>query len=327
MNHTENKDKDKQTRLHRILTATAAMYGLLGAIVAALSGQLGALILIGIAVLVAVGLFARDEIWTPKSLQLRNPRPYTDLAKESSGRLRTNLLIVIMLIALGVWIHSWLTAPGPSRFAAAPTYSGNAQSQANNGQQPRPLSRSQVNIPMNGNGPGATGGTLDVISGSGDFSGISSTNKTVNTSPSKVLRGSVTLRALNLGPSFAVAPLIYTPSWGDPSRSWRLINNWIPSGQSDQIANLSLVAPEIPGVYHVIFAFEWEIGGDHVASGTNYPLGADRWNDGHDIASLSSDKILQAQETGYTSMDWLYGSGYSHQFVPVDAITLVVNSS
>jgi hypothetical protein len=189
---------------------------------------------------------------------------------------------------------------------------------------PQVFPAAQEKIPMNGSGPGATGGKLQVIGGTGDFAAISATNKTLKTSPGKALRGTVTLRALNLGPSFAVAPLIYTPSWGDPSASWRAINDWIRSGATDQVASLSLAAPENPGVYHIIFVFQWEKGGDHVASGTNYVLGAGRWNEGHNITSLSEGKLAEAQAKGYTTATWLYGNGYSQVYVPADAVTLVV---
>jgi hypothetical protein len=181
-------------------------------------------------------------------------------------------------------------------------------------------------IPMNGCQPGATGGRLQVIAGLGDFAAISTTNKTLNVPPGAPLNGTIKLAVLNLGPPTAVAPLIYTPSWGDHGSSWRLVQNWLPSGTSDQAAQVSLQAPEAPGVYHIIFAFAWEIGGDHVASATNWGTRTDRWNEGHDIAELNAGQLAEAQLKGYLSIDWYFGTGYSHQYIPVDAVTLVVRA-
>ncbi|MGO8866050.1 MAG: hypothetical protein ACLQME_06060 [Alphaproteobacteria bacterium] len=181
-------------------------------------------------------------------------------------------------------------------------------------------------IPMNGCQPGATGGQLQVIAGRGDFAVISTTNKTLNVPPGAALNGTIKLAALNLGPPTAVAPLIYTPSWGDHSSSWRLVQNWLPSGKSDQAAQVSLQAPEAPGVYHIIFAFAWEIGGDHVASATNWGTRTDRWNEGHDIAELNASQLAEAQLKGYILINWYFGPGNTRQYVPVDAVTLVVGT-
>ncbi|HUI19135.1 MAG TPA: caspase family protein [Alphaproteobacteria bacterium] len=181
-------------------------------------------------------------------------------------------------------------------------------------------------ISMNGCQPGATGGRLHVIAGRGDFAAISMTNKTLNVPPGAALNGTIRLDALNLGPPDAVAPLIYTPSWGDHSSSWRLVQNWLPSGESDQTARVSLQVPGVPGVYHIIFAFAWEIGGDHVASATNWSTRTNRWNDGHNIAELDASQLAEAQLKGYISTDWYFGTGYSHQYIPVDALTLVVGA-
>ncbi len=212
--------------------------------------------------------------------------------------------------------------PGKTQIQAPPPPSPPTAQQG----QPVVAGCSQNGIPMNSCKSSATGGKLQLISGNGDFVGISATNKTLNVLPGTVLSGTIMLRALNLGPPSAVAPLIYTPSWGDPANSWRLIQNWIRSGQSDQNIQIKLQVPNVPGTYHIVFAFQWEIGGDHVASATNWDTGMDRWNNGNGIAALSDGQLVEAQAKGYTSVNWLYKDGYKHQYVPVDAITLVVQN-
>jgi serine/threonine protein kinase len=185
-------------------------------------------------------------------------------------------------------------------------------------------------IPRNGNG--GTGGTLKITSGSGDFNSVSSANKTLTVAPGVNLNGTIELQALNLGVSGAIAPLIWTPSWGDHSNSWRQINAWIPTGQSAQQAQVSFTAPTTPGTYHIMFAFAWEKRGDQVASGSNWALGSARWNDGNDIAELSAAQISEAQLKGYTEDNWLAVAGdgsphYMHQYTPADALTLIVAGS
>jgi serine/threonine protein kinase len=178
---------------------------------------------------------------------------------------------------------------------------------------------------------GGTGGQIRISSGTGSFTSVSDANNKLNVSPGATLNGTIQLSVLNLGPSDAVAPLIYTPSWGDHSSSWRLIKDWIPTGQSEQQAQVSLVAPNTPGVYHILFAVCWEIGGDHVASATTWGLGKDTWNDGNDIAEFSAAQLSSAQLNGWTTNSEMYGPDSSHsttwyqeRYYPADAITVVV---
>ena len=92
-------------------------------------------------------------------------------------------------------------------------------------------------------------------------------------------------------------------------------------------AQVSLTAPTEPGAYHVIFAFAWERKGDQVASASNWALGHDVWNDGNDIARVNDAQLAEAQASGYTSINWLGTSGYSSQYVPVDALTIEVTAN
>jgi hypothetical protein len=169
-------------------------------------------------------------------------------------------------------------------------------------------------------------GSLRILSGTDSFSSVSGSNKILVVSSGAMVSGTIRLQALNSGKPDAVAPLIYTPSWGDSSSSWRLINRWVPTGQSQQTAQVSFVSPATPGLYYIIFAFQWEIGGDHVASATNWPLGADRWGDGNDLATLSVAQITEAQAHGETTANWLVGNpaSYKLEHLPADVITLVV---
>ena len=82
------------------------------------------------------------------------------------------------------------------------------------------------------------GSTLWISAGSGTFSSISKTSLTINVAPGQILSGSITLQANNNFPSDAIIPLIGTPSWGDQTTSWWLINSWLTTGTSYQTTNV-----------------------------------------------------------------------------------------
>jgi hypothetical protein len=189
---------------------------------------------------------------------------------------------------------------------------------------------------------GGTGGQIRILSGTGNFASVSDANNTLNVSPGAALNGTVQLSVLNLCPAAnnAVAPLIYTPSWGEHSNSWRQINAWVPSGQSQQQAQISLTAPTAPGTYYIIFAVSWEVGGDHVASGTTWSIGKDLgygwvntydiWNDGHDLADFNAAQLSSAQSNGWAYVNVLSSVSpkqYTQRPMPADAITLVVSAN
>ncbi|MCL4513614.1 MAG: PKD domain-containing protein [Candidatus Eremiobacteraeota bacterium] len=168
--------------------------------------------------------------------------------------------------------------------------------------------------------------TLHIISGFGNFSGVSPTNKSITVKSETWVSGTVTLEANNGIPSFAVVPLIGTLSWGDHSRAWWLIDGRIPTGNSTFTSRVEFKAPSLPGRYHVIFAFRGEMSGDQIASATNWSVGNDLWNDGNDLASLSDAKIAQAQRCGFTVENWLFKGSYQLTYVPTDAISILVKS-
>lgn len=170
-------------------------------------------------------------------------------------------------------------------------------------------------------------GTLRILSGGGAFSSISASRKTLTVAPGATLSGTIDLEANNGSAPNNIAPLIFTPSWGDPNTSYREINGWVPAGISSQQAAVSVVAPPTPGVYYLIFAFSWEIGSDHVASGTNWMLGRNIWDDGDEIASLSPQQLAEGQANGFTMARRLFTWGSQKVVTPVDAVRLIVGST
>ncbi len=169
-------------------------------------------------------------------------------------------------------------------------------------------------------------GTIRILSGGGSFAGISGENKTVNVNPGAALQGTITLRVLNLGPGFAVAPLIETPSWGRHQDSWKMISHLRP-GDSSWNAQINERAPVESGVYYIVFAFFLETNGASVASGTNWAAGRPVWDDGNDLAQFHSSQIHQAQQFGCAVNRWIMEDGSRLVYVPADAITVRVGTS
>lgn len=195
------------------------------------------------------------------------------------------------------------------------------------------LSTSPGPAPVASISPDAPLGQLRILSGTGSFSPVSEANKILKVSAGANLNGTVALRAMNLGHGDAIAPLIYTPSWGEHIASWKLISASIPVGQSTQTAQVLLTVPSEPGTYHIIFAFAWELRGDQVASASNWSAGRDVWNDGNDIAEFNAEQLALAQKNGWTTNNLMYGPNPTHptqfyqpQYYPADALTVFVTT-
>ena len=169
-----------------------------------------------------------------------------------------------------------------------------------------------------------TEGTVSLVSGTRSFQTISADRKEIAVAPGQSVDGKVVLLARNGGAVFAVAPFIYTPSWGAPDRSWQLIAKSVPGGTALYSTDAHLIAPSSRGIYHVIFAFQHGMTGADVASGTDWAVGHDVWNDGSVIADFSSEQIHEAQTFGCTTARWLETTGYGTLSVPADAITINV---
>ncbi len=188
-----------------------------------------------------------------------------------------------------------------------------------------PTVRSEQDCISSGNSQIANGthGTVKILSGTGSFANVGKTNKILRVAGGSVLSGSVTLQVLNGGPGFAVAPLIQTPSWGQHQTSWRLVEN-LRTGNSTVVAKVSDQVPSQPGIYYILFAYELETNGGSVASGTNWALGPNQWNSGHDLADFNASQVLQAQRFGCAVGNWTAEKGPELVYVPVDVITLEV---
>ncbi|MGA8231014.1 MAG: hypothetical protein WB795_06000, partial [Candidatus Acidiferrales bacterium] len=91
--------------------------------------------------------------------------------------------------------------------------------------------------------------------------------------------------------------------------------------------NMNARAPLQPGTYHILFAFQLELGGGNVASGTNWSTRGDVWNGGNDLAEFNDSQIKSAQNWGCAVDSWLMPEGPQLFYVPADAITVQVGAA
>ncbi len=158
---------------------------------------------------------------------------------------------------------------------------------------------------------------------------MSGANKYVYAQPGELLSGSVSMGTYNGMAGSNIAPLIGTISWGDHSSSYWTVNPWISAGTNSYTSSgLSISVPTSPGTYYLIFAFNAEKSSAQVASCTNWRFeeqeGYLRWNDGNDVAGLSSGQISALQSVGRTTVNYQFEFGTQQWTLPGDAIRIVV---
>jgi hypothetical protein len=93
----------------------------------------------------------------------------------------------------------------------------------------------------------------------------------------------------------------YTPTWGDPSRSYRFLE-WLqgPAVNAPVAFPFALVAPTRPGRYFIVVAVGLETEAAYVFSSTNWVVGRPIWGDGNDVARWPAESILGAIRNGRT---------------------------
>jgi len=205
---------------------------------------------------------------------------------------------------------------------------GSSDSVALGEQQPGVENATQAGLRCLGSGDPAVRneihGVIRILGGSGSFAGMSSGKRLLTVHHGSQLVGSIRLHVVNEGKPDAVAPLIGTVSWGDPSHAFWMVASWVRTGEQDLDAQVRITVPNKPGTYHILFAMQLEMSGSNVASGTSWAIHHDTWDDGNEIAQFGLSQILQAQHEGCTTDRWLTTRGYELIAVPADAITLQV---
>jgi hypothetical protein len=169
--------------------------------------------------------------------------------------------------------------------------------------------------------------TVRLCSGTGSFSGVNPTMKSIRVYATSSFTGSLTIALDNKNADGVQVPLILTPSWGYFSSSYRTLDSMIETGVSYlDTGSFSFTAPSIAGRYYIVFAFHTATGGAFVASATDPSMGAPIWEDGNDIAAFPTSRFTDAQSQGYTEVLWQIPSGYTLEELAADAITVDVES-
>ncbi len=148
-----------------------------------------------------------------------------------------------------------------------------------------------------------------VLVGSGALNGspISRDEMEIHVAPGEPIRGSVLLHVEHSHGDNASFPVIETPTWGDHARSYRTVVQDAPTGVSMHTATIDRVAPDTPGVYHIVIAGMAETEPRYVASGTNWSGDGPVWNNGTDVAGWSAAMLDQVMTRGSLRPPWLTG--------------------
>ncbi|MBT5710789.1 sigma-70 family RNA polymerase sigma factor [Candidatus Poribacteria bacterium] len=148
-----------------------------------------------------------------------------------------------------------------------------------------------------------------ILLGSGVLNGrpVSRDDAEIRVAPAEPIQGSLLLHIEHSHGDNAAFPVIETPTWGDHARSYRTVVADAPTGVSMRTATIDRVAPDTPGVYHIVIAGMAETEPRYVASGTNWSGDGPVWNNGTDVAGWSDAMLDQVMARGSLRPPWLTG--------------------
>ena len=148
----------------------------------------------------------------------------------------------------------------------------------------------------------------------------------ISVSPGQAIDGYIILEVHNDHDASAAFPVEGTPTWGDHQSSFGGVPLHVPAyGSAQGDASISLIAPDTPGEYAFIFVAQAELPGGYVASATHWFSGPQRWNNGDDVASWSSDQIDFAIANGYVIAPQ-YGWGQPLAHFGAAAVKILVST-
>jgi DNA-binding SARP family transcriptional activator len=98
-----------------------------------------------------------------------------------------------------------------------------------------------------------------------------------------------------------------------------------PTRDGTRYATFSFVAPETIGNYRIFLVLAAESDGAHIASATNWAVGAPIWNDGNDIADWGEPQAIAARQSGHVAVDgWRYTKYRGPALTDVGAAVIAV---
>jgi DNA-binding SARP family transcriptional activator len=96
------------------------------------------------------------------------------------------------------------------------------------------------------------------------------------------------------------------PSWEERRAAVRTVSAMpTPVANGRRVVRVALRAPRSPGGYYILLMMAAEPDPKWTFSGTNWTMGAPRWNDGNDAADLDHAALQQARDSGFVRMKQL----------------------
>jgi hypothetical protein len=141
--------------------------------------------------------------------------------------------------------------------------------------------------------------SLRFVSGLINGQRLSSSQRRVSVAPGEEISGNV---MLNYSSYWGSASVVFGAAalWGDRRTNFLdLAPLFTPAEEQPRRAAIHFKAPEEPGTYHIVFAFDAEGNVEDFVSGTNWRLPGPIWDDGNDIADWSPAQLAQANRLGW----------------------------
>ena len=146
---------------------------------------------------------------------------------------------------------------------------------------------------------------LRLVQGRINGQDISAARRSVVVKPGAEISGDVMLEYSSYWGSASVI-LGATALWGDRRTNFLdLAPLFTPAENHPRRASIRFTAPETPGTYHIVFAFDAEGNVEDFMSGTNWRLPEPIWDDGNDIADWTPDQLAQANKRGWVQSSYI----------------------
>ncbi len=149
--------------------------------------------------------------------------------------------------------------------------------------------------PLNVTGSGPS---LRLLSGTINGQPLSPEKRSFTVSPGEEISGDILLEYSSYWGSASVI-LGAVAMWGERTTNFLdLAPLFTPAERQPTRTRIRFKAPDTPGKYYIVFAFDAEGNVEDFVSGTNWRLPEPIWNDGNDIADWTPAQLAQAKTRG-----------------------------
>jgi len=169
--------------------------------------------------------------------------------------------------------------------------------------------------------------SLRVKSGTLAEQALSPSNPSIVVTAGAPISGTFVVGITSTFPSNAVMSIGVTPSWGNHATSYTDLGHFsTPTTDKPLNVTVNYTAPQAPGTYYIVTAFNGEFNAGQVLSCTNWSTGngSPVWDDGNDVAGWSAAQMAEAIANGRASGQVLYNDGMHSATIPATVITVHV---